>query len=80
MRFNKVYVLVKFGLVLVYILKIYCKKSSSILSTKNMFNSILVFFSEKHVPSQVLKDFSVENLETTPRSIYLELLIIGVAF
>ena len=35
---------------------------------------------EKHVPSQVLKDFFVENLETTPRSIYLELLIIGVVF
>ena len=68
MRFNKVYVLVKFGLVLVYILKIYCKKSSSILLTKNMFNSILVFFSEKHVPSQVLKDFSVENLETIPNT------------
>ena len=68
MRFNKVYVLVKFGLVLVYILKVYCKKSSSILLTKNMFNSILVFFSEKHVPSQVLKDFSVENLETIPNT------------
>ena len=38
------------------------------------------FAFEKHVPSQVLKDFFVENLETTPRSIYLELLIIGVVF
>ena len=39
----------------------------------------LHFFS-KHVLSQVLKDFFVENLETTPRSIYLELLIIGIVF
>ena len=38
----------------------------------------LHFAFEKHIPSQVLKDFSVENLEITPRSIYLELLIIGV--
>ena len=38
------------------------------------------FSFEKHVPSQVLKDFSVENLETTPRSIYLDLLIIGIVF
>ena len=45
-----------------------------------MFNSLIAFCFEKHVPSQVLKDFSVENLETTPRSIYLELLIIGVVF
>ena len=28
----------------------------------------------------LLKDFSVENLETTSRSIYLELLIIGLVF
>ena len=40
----------------------------------------LHFAFEKHVPSQILKDFSVENLETSPRSIYLELLIIGVVF
>ena len=32
-----------------------------------MFNSLLAFFFwKKHLPSQVLKDFSVENLETTP--------------
>ena len=30
--------------VLIYILKIYCKKSSSILLRKNMFNSLLAFF------------------------------------
>ena len=46
-----------------------------------MFNSLVLHFAfEKHVPSQVLKDFSVENLETTPRFIYLELQIIGVVF
>ena len=84
------YLLFKFGLVLIYILKLYRKKSSLIFSRKNMFNSLLAFSSFKyHVPSQFLKDFSVENLDTTPalfsrnfllRSIYLELLIIGVVF
>ena len=71
------YFFVKFGLVLIYIIKVYRKKSSSILLRKNMFNSLLVFAFEKHVPSQVLKDFYVENLQTLRRSIYLELLIIG---
>ena len=40
----------------------------------------LHFAFEKYVPSQVLQDFFVENLEITPRSIYLELSIIGVVF
>ena len=40
----------------------------------------LHFDFEKHVPSPVLKDFSIENLKTTLRFIYLELLIIGVVF
>ena len=45
----------------------------------------LHFSFEKHVPFQVLKDFSVENLETIPStllliSIYLESLIIGAVF
>ena len=49
----------------------------------------LHFSFEKHVPFQVLKDFSVENLETIPSTllskfsseIYLSrILIIGVAF
>ena len=31
-----------------------------------MLNSLLVFFFGKHVPSQVLKGFSNENLETNP--------------
>ena len=83
------YFLAKFDLVLIYLLKVYYKKYSSILLRKNMFNSLVAFFLEKHVPSQVFKDFSVENLKTTPsislskfrvRSIYLELLIIGVVF
>ena len=37
------YFLVKFGLVLIYILKVYRKKSSLILLRKNMFNSLLAF-------------------------------------
>ena len=75
-----IYIFVKFGLVLIYILKVYRRKSSSILLRKNMFNSLLAFCFWKALPSQVLKDFPVENLEITPRSIYLELLIIGVVF
>ena len=74
------YFFVKFSFVLMYILKVYCRKSSSILLRKNIINSLVTFCFEEHVPSQVLKDFSVENLKTTPRSIYLELLIIGVVF
>ena len=84
------YFLVEFSLVLIYILKVYRKKSSSILLRKNMFNSLLAFFKKKLLPSQVWKNFSVENLETLfqlfsieiffLRSIYLELLIIRVVF
>ena len=40
----------------------------------------LHFAFQKRVPSQILKDFSVANLEIIPRSIYLEFLIIGVVF
>ena len=36
------------------------------------------FAFEKHLPSQDLKDYSAEILETIPKSIYLELLIIGI--
>ena len=61
------YFFVKFGLVLIYILKVYRKKSSSILLRKIcLIHHYLHFSFEKYVPSQVLKDFSVENLETTP--------------
>ena len=74
------YFFVKFDLILVYLLKVYRKKSPSILLRKNMFDSLLAFCFWKHVPSQILKDFSAESLETTPTSIYLELLIIGVIF
>ena len=76
--------LVKSGLVLIYVLKVARKRSSSILLRKNMFNSLLALNMSNSVPSQVLKDFSVENLETTRnfllRSICLALLIIGVVF
>ena len=53
--------LVKFGLVLIYVLKV----------RKNMFNSLLTFFYENYVPFQVLKDFSVENFKTTPSTFFL---------
>ena len=66
------YFLVKFGLVLIYISKVYRKKSSSILLRKNMFYSLLAFSFEKHVPSRVLKDFFVENLETIPNTFLLK--------
>ena len=71
------YLFVKFGLVFIHILKVYRRKPSSFVQYSIHF---LHFSFEKHAPSQVLKDFSVENLETTPRSIYLELLIIGIVF
>ena len=60
------YFFVKFCLVLIYILKVYFKRSSSILLIKKYSIHYLHFSFEKHVLSQVLKDFSVENLETTP--------------
>ena len=72
--------MVKFGLVLIYILKVYGKKFSSILLRKNMFNSLLAFCFWKAFISQVLKDYSIENPETSPRSIYLDLLITGLVF
>ena len=59
------YFFVKFGLVLIYIWKVYRKKSSSIVQCSIHY---LHFSFEKHVPSQVLKDFSVEDLETIPRT------------
>ena len=37
------YDFVKFALVLICILNVYCRKSSSILLRKNMFNSLLTF-------------------------------------
>ena len=64
------YVLVKVDLVIIYILKVYCKNSSSTLLRKICSIHYLHFSFEKYVPSQVLKDFSMENLETTP-SIFL---------
>ena len=60
------YFLVKFDLVLIYILKLYCKNFSLIYWEKICSIHYLHFSFEKHVHSQVLKDFSVENLETTP--------------
>ena len=74
------YFSVKFGLVLIYVLEVYRKKSSSILLRKLCSIHYLHFSFEKHVPSKILKDFSVENLESTPRYIYLKLLIMGIVF
>ena len=51
------YFLVKFGLGLINRLKVYRKKSYSILLRINMFN----FSFEKHLPSQVFKGFSAET-------------------
>ena len=51
------YYLVKFGLVLIYMLKVYREKAFSILLRKNMFNSLLAFCFWKACFSQVLKDF-----------------------
>ena len=71
------YFFVEFGFVLISALKVYRKKSSSIVQYSIHY---LHFSFEMHVPSQVLKDFFVEILETTPTSIYLKLLIIGIVF
>ena len=62
------YSLPMFGLLLIYILKVYCKKPCSILLRKDMFNSVLTIFFWKSLPAQVLKLFSAENLETTPNN------------
>ena len=51
------YFSVKFGLVLIYILKACHQKSSSILLRKNIFLLKRMY---------LLKNFSVEKLETTP--------------
>ena len=50
------------GLVLIYILKVYRKKYVQKICSIHYLH----FSFEKDVPYQVLKDFSVENLETTP--------------
>ena len=55
------YFLVKFGLVLIYILKVIVKNQ-----LHYSVHYYLHFSFEKHVLSQVLKDFSLEYLETTP--------------
>ena len=59
-----VYFSVKFGLVFIYALNVYCKKYSSIYIERKYFQLITCTFILKR------KDFSVENLETTP-SIFL---------
>ena len=61
------YFFVKFSLVLIYILKVYRKKNPlRFYWKKNCSIHYLHFLFEKHAPSQVSKDFSVENVGTTP--------------
>ena len=61
--------LVKFGLVLIYILKVHRKKILFDFIKKKKYSIHYSHFSfEKHVLFQILKDFFVENLETTPSS------------
>ena len=60
------YFLVKFFLVLIYTLKVYFKRSSSIWLRKKYSIYYLHFSFDNHVLSQFLKGFSVENLEITP--------------
>ena len=64
------YFLVEYGLVLIciYVLKVYLKKSCSILLRKKCSIHYLHFSFEKYAPSQVLKDFSVENVKTIPNT------------
>ena len=61
------YFLVKFGLVLIYILKVSSKNSSSILLRKNMFNLLLAFFFWKACS---FSSFLCRSLETVT-SIFL---------
>ena len=71
MRCRALYFLVKFGLVLIYILKVHRKKSSSILLRKNMSNSLLAFiFWKTFTISSILQtcNISIENPETTLRT------------
>ena len=82
--------MVKFGLVLIYIIKVYCKKSSSILLRKNMFNSILAFFFWKACTLSSFETFLYWKSRNYSqhsslkifflRSIYLEWFVIGVVF
>ena len=60
------YFLVKFFLVLIYTLKVYFKRSSSIWLRKKYSIYYLHFSFDNHVLYHFLKGFSVENLEITP--------------
>ena len=59
-------------MVLIYLLKIYRKKTLQFYWEKSCSVHYLHFSFEKHVPSQVLKDFSVENLETNHSTFFLK--------
>ena len=51
------YFLVKFCLVLIYILKVYFKRSSSILLIKKILNSLLIFFFWKALTFSIFERF-----------------------
>ena len=53
-------------MVLIYILKVYRKKSSSILFTKKNLNSLFALFCWKACTFSSFERFSAENPETTP--------------
>ena len=64
MRCRNFYFLVKFGLVLIHVLRFIVK---NLLRWEKICSIHYLHFSfEKHVHFQVLKDFSVENLQTNP--------------
>ena len=67
--------MVKLSLVLIHILKVYFKRSSSFLWEKICSIHYLQFSFEKHELSQVLQDFSVENLQTTSSTFLSKFLI-----
>ena len=72
-RFSLRYFVSYCSLVLIYVLKFYRTKLLSILLRRHMFTLFPIFFLGTHVPSQLLRDFSVENLETTPNTFPLKL-------
>ena len=86
LRLNEIqsfYFLFKFGLVLIYILKVYRKRSSSILLRKNMFNYLhffwkaYTFLSFERFLCWKFRNYSQHVFSKFSADIYLELLIIG---
>ena len=73
-RFSLRYFVSYCSLVLIYVLKFYRTKLISILLRRHMFTLLpTIFWGGNHVLSQLLRGFSVENLETTPNTFPLKL-------